>query len=52
MIACQELSTEVGTVAACQSLEIARPTYYRRLGARIEETPAPRPAAPACASAS
>jgi putative transposase len=46
MIACQELSAEVGTVAACQSLDIARPTYYRRLGARIEEIPAPRPAPP------
>jgi putative transposase len=46
MIACRELSTEVGTVAACQSLDIARPTYYRRLGARIEETPAARPAPP------
>jgi len=42
MIACQELSMEVGTVAACQSLDIARPTYYRRLGAGIEEKPAPR----------
>jgi len=46
MIACQELSAAVGTVAACQSLDIARPTYYRRLGARIEETPATRPAPP------
>ena len=51
MIACQELSREVGTVAACQSLDIARPTYYRRLGARIEETPAPRPAPPRALSA-
>jgi putative transposase len=51
MIACQELSTEVGTVAACQSLDIARPTYYRRLGARIEETPAARPAPPRALSA-
>jgi putative transposase len=51
MIACQELSTEVGTVAACQSLDIARPTYYRRLGARIEETPAPRAAPPRALSA-
>jgi putative transposase len=46
MIACQELSTEVGTAAACKSLDIARPTFYRRLGARIEETPVPRPAPP------
>jgi len=43
MIACRELSTEVGTVAACNSLDIARPTFYRRLGAIIEETVAPRP---------
>jgi len=46
MIACRELSTEVGTVAACRSLDIARPTYYRRLEPKIEETPAPRPAPP------
>ena len=52
MIACQELSTEVGTVAACQSLDIARPTYYRRLGASIEEMPSARPAPPRALSAS
>lgn len=46
MIACQELSAEVGTSAACRSLDIARPTYYRRLEPRIEETPAIRPAPP------
>jgi len=46
MIACQELSVEVGTVSACQSLDIARPTYYRRFGARIQESVAPRPAPP------
>jgi putative transposase len=51
MIACQELSAEVGTVAACQSLDIARPTYYRRLGTRMEEIPAPRPAPPRALSA-
>jgi putative transposase len=51
MIACQELSTEVGTAAACQSLDIARPTYYRRLGARIEEMPAARRAPPRALSA-
>jgi putative transposase len=45
MIACQQLSTEIGTTAACQSLDIARPTFYRRLGVRIE-TPATRPAPP------
>jgi len=46
MIACRELSTEVGTAAACRSLDITRPTYYRRLEPRIEETPAARPAPP------
>jgi hypothetical protein len=39
MIACRELSTKVGTAAACRSLDIARPTYYRQLAPRIEETP-------------
>ena len=46
MMACQELSPDVGTAAACRSLDIARPTYYRRLEPRIEETPVPRPAPP------
>jgi len=46
MIACRELSTEVGTAAACRSMDIARPTYYRQLKPRTEETPAPRPAPP------
>jgi len=46
MIACQELSTEVGTAAACRSLDLARPTYYRQLESKIEEMPAPRPAPP------
>jgi putative transposase len=45
MIACQELSKEVGTVAACNSLDVARPTYYRRLGAREEKATA-RPTPP------
>ena len=45
MIACQELSKEVGTTAACKSLDIARPTYYRRLGAR-DERAVSRPAPP------
>jgi putative transposase len=35
---------DVGTAAACRSLEIARPTFYRRLGAKSEEIPADRPA--------
>jgi len=46
MIACQELSTKVGTAAACRSLDLARPTYYRRLEPKIEEMLAPRPAPP------
>jgi putative transposase len=46
MIACQELSKEVGAVAACSSLDIARPTYYRRLGAVLEEEATSRPAPP------
>lgn len=52
MIACRELSTEVGTVAACRSLDITRPTFYRRLGARIEEASAARPAPPRALTAS
>jgi len=46
MIACQELSTEVGTAAACRSLDIARPTFYRRFDIRIENTSVTRPAPP------
>ena len=46
MIACQELSTEVGTVAACRSLDIARPTFYRRFETTIENTSVTRPAPP------
>jgi len=30
MIACHELAADVGTKAACNALDIARPTYYRR----------------------
>jgi len=50
MIACQELSKEVGTTAACKSLDIARPTYYRRLGDTGEKA-ASRPAPPRSLSA-
>jgi len=46
MIACRELATEVGTAAACRSLDIARPTYYRRVDPEIEEIPTTRPAPP------
>jgi putative transposase len=45
MIACQELSKDVGTAAACKSLDIARPTYYRRLGV-VDEKTSSRPAPP------
>ena len=50
MIACQELSKDVGTAAACKSLDIARPTYYRRLGDTGEKA-ASRPAPPRSLSA-
>jgi putative transposase len=50
MIACQELSKNVGTVAACKSLDIARPTYYRRLGGSDQKVPS-RPAPPRSLSA-
>ena len=50
MIACQELSKDVGTAAACKSMDIARPTYYRRLGASGERA-ASRPAPPRSLSA-
>lgn len=43
MIACQELSREVGTAAACKALGIPRPTYYRRRGGRYKQD-SPRPA--------
>jgi putative transposase len=50
MIACLELSMDVGTAAACKSLDIARPTYYRRLDAGNEKAPS-RPAPPRALSA-
>jgi len=50
MIACRELSKDVGTVAACNALDIAKPTYYRRLGA-CEEKATSRPAPPRALSA-
>ena len=31
MRACQELAVDVGTAAACRSLEVPRATFYRRL---------------------
>jgi putative transposase len=46
MIACQDLRMDIGAAAACRALDIARPTFYRRLGVKIEEMPATRPAPP------
>jgi len=46
MTACQELSPEVGTAAACQSLGLARATYYRWLAPDTEEPATRRPAPP------
>jgi putative transposase len=44
-MACRELSPAVGTVAACNCLDIARATYYRRLqpaeGSGARKRPAP-----------
>lgn len=51
MIACTELSIDVGTAAACRALDIARPTFYRRLGAKTEDIPAVRPSPPRSLSA-
>jgi putative transposase len=51
MIACQDLRMDVGAVAACSALDIARPTFYRRLGIKIEETPTTRPTPPRALSA-
>jgi putative transposase len=51
MIACKDLRMDVGTVAACSALDIARPTFYRRLGVKIEETPTTRPTPPRALSA-
>jgi putative transposase len=42
---------DVGAAAACRALDIARPTFYRRLGVKIEEMPATRPAPPRALSA-
>jgi putative transposase len=37
MIACKELRTEVGVAAACSSLDISRPTFYRQLADKPKE---------------
>ena len=46
MIACQDLSPQVGTAAACHSLDIARATYYRRLEGDSEIVAGKRPTPP------
>jgi putative transposase len=46
MIACRDLSPEVGTAAACRSLEIARATFYRHLDPKTEKTLKTRAAPP------
>ena len=46
MTACQELSPEVGTAAACRSLDIARATFYRCLCPDLDTAPKNRPAPP------
>lgn len=51
MMACRDLSQEVGTSAACRSMEIARATYYRHLGPAAEIMPINRPAPPRALSA-
>lgn len=42
MIACQDLLPQVGTAAACQSLDIARATFYRHAGSNPEPAPPPK----------
>ena len=46
MNACQELSPDVGTAAACRSLDIARATFYRRLEPATEAVTTARPTPP------
>jgi putative transposase len=46
MIACRELSPEVGTAAACFSLDIARATYYRRHKPSEKNSAGVRPTSP------
>jgi len=51
MIACQELGVDVGTSAACKALDIARPTFYRRIAAKNDNAATIRPAPPRALSA-
>jgi putative transposase len=46
MIACRDLAEEVGTLAACRSMDIARATYYRHPEPAAEILPRNRPAPP------
>ena len=43
MMACRDLSPQVGTAPACSSLDIARATYYRRLQTSEENQTRKRP---------
>jgi putative transposase len=51
-MACKELRTEVGTAAACRSLNITRPTFYRRLTDEAGKKPATRSKPPRALSKS
>jgi putative transposase len=46
MSACQEISPEVGTSAACGALDIPRATFYRRLSPDLSAPARKRPAPP------
>jgi len=46
------LRTEVGAAAACRALDIARPTFYRRLADKPNEEPKDRSESPRALSAS
>ena len=46
MIACRDLTPEVGAAAACRSLNIPRATYYRRLAPGRQAGDGKRPAPP------
>jgi putative transposase len=52
MTACQELCIDVGATAACEALDIARPTFYRRIAAFINTATAVRSAPPRALSVS
>jgi putative transposase len=51
-MACKELRAEVGTAAACRSLNITRPTFYRRLGGDSGKKPTNRSKPPRALSKS